>query len=364
MLSFEGKSALAGDRSNGFDYLRILLAISIIAWHSVSVSYGADFEAKYMIPIRSLVLFLVPSFFALSGYLVAGSLFRTDHLPTFLTLRALRIFPALCCEVVISAMIIGPALTSLPLADYFSSHQFSKYFLNIFGYIQYYLPGVFQNNHYAAVNNQLWTIPFELECYIAIGLLYILTLHRRPRLFLGVLFLCTIALTAHRVMISSEDLTFKPSGRFAVAAFLWGVLAFCLRDKIIHNGYLFVLALLTAWFSLFWREGEFFAAPAIAYMTIYIGLCDFKKTFILRAGDVSYGIYLYGFAIQQAVYQLTPAHYRSWAENFIVSLAIALFVGYLSWTYVESKVLNKKKAAIKFIRSLTDRISPWRVRMD
>jgi peptidoglycan/LPS O-acetylase OafA/YrhL len=360
MLSLQSKSALANDRSNGFDYLRILLAVMIIGWHAVSVSYGGQFETKYLGPLRPLVLFMVPAFFALSGYLVAGSLFRTDHLPTFLTLRALRIFPALCCEVIISALIIGPLLTSLPLAEYFSSPVFSKYFLNIFGYIQYYLPGVFENNHYAMVNNQLWTIPYELECYIAIGVLYLLTLHSRPKLFLGILLFCTLALTARRMMVDMGGFDFRPTGRFAVAAFLWGVLAFCLRDRIAHNKYIMIICVVLAWCCLQWREGEFLAAPAIAYVTIYLGLCEFKKTFVLRAGDVSYGVYLYGFAIQQAVYQLTPPQYRSWAENFIVSLAIALCCGYLSWTYVESKVLHKKKAAINFVRSWTDRLSPSR----
>lgn len=356
MISLERKSALAADRSNGFDYLRISLAILIIAWHSLSVSYGDKVESQYFASIRPLVLFMVPSFFALSGYLVAGSLFRTDHLPTFLTLRALRIFPALCCEVVISAIIIGAALTTLPLNEYFSDKIFLKYILNIFGYIQYYLPGVFENNHYSVVNNQLWTIPYELECYIAISAFYLLTLHKRPYVFLGILIVCTLAFTARRMMLDIGYLNFRPGGKFVVAAFLWGVLAFCIRDKIAHNKYIFIVSIIVSWVCVGWANGEFLAAPAIAYVTIYIGLCDFKRTFLLKAGDISYGIYLYGFVIQQAVYQLTPIEYRSWGENFVVSLLIAICFGYLSWTYVESKVMTKKKTVIKFVRSVTTRV--------
>ena len=361
MLTLAKKSALAGDRSNGFDYLRILLSVFIIAWHSVSVSYGGEYESAYFMSLRPMVIFLVPSFFALSGYLVAGSLFRTDHLPTFLTLRVLRIFPALCCEVIISAVIIGAALTTLPLKEYLSSPIFIKYFLNVFGYIQYYLPGVFESNHYSMVNNQLWTIPFELECYIAIALLYVFTLHKRPYIFLGLLVLATAVFTAIRMKFDVEFLHFKPTGKFAVAAFLWGVLAFCLREKIVHNRYIFAVSFAVFWLCTQTFEGDYLAAPAIAYMTVYIGLCDFRKTFVLKAGDISYGIYLYGFVIQQAVYQLTPVQYRSWGENFIVSLAVAVFFGYLSWTYVESKVLSKKKAAIKFVQSVAEKFSPVRV---
>jgi hypothetical protein len=32
-------------------------------------------------------------------------------------------------------------------------------------------------------------------------------------------------------------------------------------------------------------------------------------------------------------------------------------VGYLSWTYIEEKVLNRKKDALKFVKSVTDRLS-------
>ena len=360
MLSLQNKSALAQDRSNGFDYLRIILAVLIVAWHSVSISYGSSIEAQYFIPIRPMVLFMVPAFFALSGYLVAGSLYRTDHLPTFLTLRALRIFPALCCEVVISALIIGAALTTLPLKEYLTDRTLLRYFLNIFGYIHYFLPGVFADNISARVNNQLWTIPFELECYILIGVLYLATLHKKTTAFLGLLIAATITVTVVGLMQGTSPAGFQPSGRFAVASFLWGVLAYALREKIPHNRYIFVACIVYSWIMLQWREGEYLSAPAIAYVTVYIGLCDFRKTFVLWAGDISYGIYLYGFTIQQAVYQLTPPEFRSWAENFLVSIIIACGVGYLSWTYVESKVLMRKKAVVKFVRSLTDRFQPSR----
>jgi peptidoglycan/LPS O-acetylase OafA/YrhL len=54
-------------------------------------------------------------FFALSGFLVAGSPERSKTLLTFLGLRAIRIYPALGVEVVLSALLIGTAVTTLPL---------------------------------------------------------------------------------------------------------------------------------------------------------------------------------------------------------------------------------------------------------
>src|SRR5471030_2740487 len=272
-----------------------------------------------------------------------------------MTLRVLRIFPALCCEVVISALIIGATLTTLPIKEYLASPMLHSYFLNVLGIIHYTLPGVFAGNHTDSVNGQLWTIPYELECYIAIAVLYVLTLHRRPRVFVALLVVLTVLATARGFTKGLGDFNFKPSGRFAVWAFLWGVALYTLREKITHNKFALVACVAFAWLMLQWREGEYFAAPAIAYITIYIGLIDFKKSFVLWAGDISYGIYLYGFAIQQAVYQILP-DFRAWHENFIISLSVACVFGYLSWTFIESKVMDRKNVAIQFVKSFSDRI--------
>lgn len=360
MASLAQKSLLASHRSTGFDYVRIVLAIAIIAWHSVLVTMGPAAEIPfYSGPLRPMLHFLVPSFFALSGYLVAGSLLRTDHLPTFLALRVLRIFPALCCEVVISALIIGPLLTTLPLADYFADRGFHRYFYNAIGEIRYFLPGVFASNMTATVNVQLWTIPYELKCYIGISLVSWLTLHRRPRLFVALLIAATLLLT---VMNYSHfwvmDYARRPTGRSVMLAFLWGVAFHLLRTKIPHSIYLFCAALAASWMFLQQPETEFLASPALAYVTVYVGLLQIRRTFLLLAGDISYGIYLYGFVIQQAVYQLLP-NYRAWHENFLISLAISCVFGYVSWVSVESPVLGKKKVVVQFVKSLSDRLEAF-----
>jgi peptidoglycan/LPS O-acetylase OafA/YrhL len=354
MSSLEQQSVLASHRPTGFDYLRIILSVAIIAWHSVLVCYGAAAELPfYTGSLRPLIEFLVPSFFALSGFLVAGSLVRTEHLPTFLTLRVLRIFPALCCEVVISALLIGVLLTSLPLTEYFSHPIFARYFLNILGEIQYYLPGVFEQNNSKVVNVQLWTIPYELKCYILISVVFLLSLHRRPMAFLGLLIAATLVFTVMNFTYWEMYYAARPSGRSVVWAFLWGVAIYLLREKIPHSFSLFCSALAATWLLLQWPETDFLAAPAVAYVTVYIGLLNLRRTPVLWAGDISYGIYLYGFAIQQATYQLLP-DFRAWHENFLISLALASAVGYLSWKGVELPVLNQKKVVIAAVKAWTD----------
>jgi hypothetical protein len=72
-------------------------------------------------------------------------------------------------------------LTALPLAAYFSDQQFWSYFLNIVGHIQFLLPGVFRDTpFFEAVNVSLWTVPYELECCLALTALPMFGLIHRP----------------------------------------------------------------------------------------------------------------------------------------------------------------------------------------
>jgi hypothetical protein len=59
--------------------------------------------------------------------LVAGSLERSKTLLTFLGLRVIRIYSALAVEVVLSAFLIGAAVTAFPLERYFRDPLFLNY---------------------------------------------------------------------------------------------------------------------------------------------------------------------------------------------------------------------------------------------
>ena len=58
--------------------------------------------------------------FALSGYLVAGSLERSKTILTFIGLRVIRIYPALAVKVALSALLIGTAVTNASFGRLFS----------------------------------------------------------------------------------------------------------------------------------------------------------------------------------------------------------------------------------------------------
>jgi Acyltransferase family len=108
------------NRPSGFDYMRLILALGVIWSHSrlLTNDWGniSPFFAHISAPF---IAFLLPMFFALSGFLVAGSLERSNTLVTFLGLRVFRIMPALTVEVLLSALVLGPMLTTLPFTGLF-----------------------------------------------------------------------------------------------------------------------------------------------------------------------------------------------------------------------------------------------------
>ncbi|MEI9994075.1 MAG: acyltransferase [Rhizomicrobium sp.] len=338
---------LTNSRSSGFDYLRIVLSVSVIAYHSFEVCYGPGiFKSVGVSPFRFLVGFILPSFFCLSGFLVAGSMLRVKDLLSFYALRGMRIFPALAVEVLLSALIIGPLLTVIPVGQYFSSPMFFFYFLNVLGDIHFYLPGLFVTNPMPAVNAQLWTIPYELECYVLIGLAAFFGLLKRRRAFVWAVIGLTVATYSWRILRHGLPTNFTiATGQALAIAFLVGVAFYLYRDKVRLNPILFAASVAIYCILLPFPAAALLLPFPAGYMTVYLGLTNPPKIGLLKSGDYSYGLYLYGYPVQQVVSQLLP-QYRFWYVNLALSLLIAGAVAYCSWTFVESKILGHKKLII------------------
>jgi peptidoglycan/LPS O-acetylase OafA/YrhL len=335
-----------GGRSTGFDYLRLTLAVSIMLWHAFGLSYGLPYVIDLMNGwLRPVIGMILPIFFALSGFLVAGSLERSAGLTTFAGLRVLRIFPALVVEVGLSALILGPLLTQYSLTSYFGSSAFHAYFLNMLGDIRYELPGLFLENPVpSTVNGQLWTIPFELKCYVLLSALALLTLVKRRFGFLAILGMLCLPFAVVKFVFFPDDVdpTGLVPGNILVLCFLAGVALYLYKDAVPWRGDLFILSAVMAFGCFSVRNGDYFAPIPVAYLTVYLGLLNPNSAWLGRTGDYSYGIYLYGYVIQQAV--AGWGHWtHHWYVNFPISLLIATTFAALSWNLVERPALKLKR---------------------
>ncbi len=345
-VTLQARMALARAHPQGFDYLRLLLALAVVVWHTVATCYGpAVQDVAWSGWRRPFIALILPMFFALSGFLVAGSLERCKTLAAFLALRVLRLVPALGVEVTLSALLIGPLFTTLALGDYFADPATHAYFLNIIGDIHYELPGVFPANPIPYVlNAQLWTVPYELECYIALALLSVVGLHRHRRAFTAVFAALQVAafLLALRHLSFTAHVQGPASGRTLVLCFLAGVTLYLNRRHVAHSHGLAALSLVATLGLLAVPTGEVFIALPAAYLTVYLGVLDPSRPAFMRSGDYSYGLFLYGFPIQQAVAATGP-----WGRDPLISIGVcvplaALFAA-ASWHGVEKHALKLRR---------------------
>ncbi len=345
--------------------MRLVLAVLVVIGHSLWIS--GDDKSGFVFPfgLNKIRPYLVLSmFFSLSGFLVAASLVRVKKIHLFIILRALRIAPALIVEVVISSLIIGPLLTTTNLGDYFSSREFASYQLNMIGWPHYLLPGVFQGHPISrTVNGSIWTVPYEAECYIALAIFGVLGIVRSPRgYFCGFLAL-TIVLCILEAATPSAIRAPTATGRQLVLFFLAGVLLYLNRNSIVFSKYIAILSVIAIVPTITSQIFIYISVFPVAYLTAYIGLLRPPKIPIIFKGDYSYGVYLYAFPIQQAVFQLF-SYGATWWGNLVISLLTVSMFAAFSWHIVEKPALRFKRLLIehKQPRTSTEMISPDKTR--
>jgi peptidoglycan/LPS O-acetylase OafA/YrhL len=279
-------------------------------------------------------------------------LLRSKTIHEFLTLRVLRLIPALAFEVAISALILGPLLTVFIWRDYFSSHLFRAYWLNIVGDIHFQLPGLFLNNPDPnLVNGQLWTIPVELKCYLAITAMFLIGIARARWRMAALLALCIAAFPLAE-MIQGKD-PFNPFGvslstKIMIESFLVGVAIYLFRDRLPLSRGLGLTSAVLAFLCLGNNYAAYVACLPIGYLTVWLGLSNTPRTIISRIGDYSYGIYIYGYTIQQAYSYLFP-NFRIWWANFVISLTVTFVCAAVSWHLVEKPVLEHRRDAVAVV---------------
>jgi peptidoglycan/LPS O-acetylase OafA/YrhL len=346
----QSKSVYIADRiretkghANGFDYLRLSLAMAIVLVHSTGASYGLMADLAIWRGAQSLFPHMIlPMFFALSGFLVAGSLERCQTLVSFFGLRILRISPALAVEVTLSAILFGPMLTSLGLSAYFTDPRFYSYFLNIVGDIHYRLPGVFAHNPIPfIVNGQLWTVPVELQCYLALGALAAIGVLRNRRLLLVVVVIGQ-ALWAWQALKGGTTENVGANGPVLTLCFLTGILFAAYKDQIVYSRNLFILSVGVCVLLLSIPRGIYCVVVPASYVTVYLGLLNPPKLKYLFSGDYSYGLYLYGYPVQQAFASLGPWTHH-WYLNALVCVPTSFLVAFLSWHIVEKRCLALRR---------------------
>lgn len=340
----------------GFDVLRILLAGVIFLGHAKWLAGIPGYDPLHVSQAtmlnhggwegwkRGIQESFVPAFFALSGFLVTGSALKVRVTSTFIAHRALRIFPALIVETTLSAILLGLFVTTLTPAAYFSSPETFRYMGNMVGWITFHLPGVFTSNPApGVVNANLWTLPSEGACYAVAALLMASGILYRRNL-VTVLFL--IVSVAFAILNGFTDFSVTATTMAPCAVtyyFVIGAIFFHWREKLPVSWPLFIVSGVIGYLLQSGHHMIYLAAPFVTYCTVMFGMLPIPKLKVLASGDYSYGIYLYGFPITQAVVWAFPVlRGHPWGVFAVAGLLTCAFAAF-SWHVIEKHALAMKK---------------------
>lgn len=282
-------------------------------------------------------------FFSISGYLVMQSWTNDPHFTRFFAKRALRIFPALVICTLLSAFVLGPALTTLDLAAYFQHPVTWGYLDNIYLYITYPLPGVFATNRLPhAVNGSIWSLPVEFFMYAVIALVGLL---KAPRWAWLLLSLAMVALSAAWARTSPDMLVFYRTDlrQVVICGTYFVIGAAFYRYQISRFFNLSTVGTLTIFWMCLSFSADFFIVGSwfiLPFITLGFGLTKGHWISKITRYDYSYGIYIYAFPVQQTLVHLYPQ--QSLREHLLSATAITLALAAASWHLVESKALKLK----------------------
>ena len=331
----------------GFNTIRVALALAVMLDHSVELSSDTGHLFVFSPSVVGARMFIVPAFFGLSGFLVTGSMIRLRNVLTFGTFRALRIFPALALEVVLSAVLLGGLLTNLPAKEYFTDPAFFAYFRNIVGNIHFTLPGVFidparTNSNW--VNGSLWTVPSEMYCYISLGILMIIGIAYKKVGMLAFLVLATLFLV---VLAEVRQMFYIGVAHWTtlILCFYAGAVLFLYRERVPSSGWLAVLGIVGFEIGVY----SPFPVPiilgpiSVTYVICFFGMQKLWRNPLYFPGDYSYGIYLYGFPIEQTVVWASRVT-AAWWQVFLVATTITIGIAMFSWHVIEKPALDLRSS--------------------
>ena len=336
--------------NNNLDLIRLILACLVIVGH-LPILNGDD--KLWIDPIGHFFTFTysaawsVKLFFFISGLLVTNSLLSKKSVTQFLLSRIFRIIPALFFVLIITTFIIGPLVTAVSVSTYFSNLGHLKYiFNNLLFKTDYYLPGVFSNNLYKdVVNGSLWSLSYEVECYIALLGSFLILQHQKP-VYWKYVVLIILADTILPYKFIVGWLGKNPDIYLLPAIFSFGALLAVYADHVEAN-WKMASGLFLLFFIL--KNSDFVHITFIlasCLLLIPIASNKWILKFKLRY-DLSYGVYLWGFLVQQTLY-----HYWghiSAALHCLVALIISIILAFITHIWIE-------KPFMEFGRYVYDRV--------
>lgn len=350
---------LAGNR-NSLGVIRLVLASSVIFSHAFYTGgWGHDPFVDFTRGQESIGGLAVLGFFAISGYLITKSGLRADALQ-FIWRRALRIFPAFWTVLIVAAFGVGPFVwlsMGRPLSSYlsFSSGGPFHYVIRNIDLTmrQYGVYDIFADttpygeSAGSVFNGSLWTLSYEWGAYLIIFAFVIFGVLKRAQILVPALTAFYFVLeVAHTILPNSNGEILAYFGdHYRVSLpliFLYGACLAIYSRKVVLDWRLALMAVLIIAGTL--RLGGFsvIGYPAVAYFVMWLAAAlPAKLHWIGAKNDYSYGMYVYGFLVQQTTAYFGWYHWGYWLWT-LACVVITAGCAWLSWHGVEKWAFSLK----------------------
>jgi peptidoglycan/LPS O-acetylase OafA/YrhL len=345
-------------RSNALNAWRLALATGVILYHAWPLTgRPLTFEPAHQLLRDGWV----DGFFAISGFLITRSWFGKPRLRDYFVARGLRILPGLWACLVVTALAIAPIAVAIKGGSatklLLSRAPFEYIFENsAVLLLKSDIAGTPSGVPYFGLwNGSLWTLYWEVLCYLVIAGLGVLGLLRRrwaiPALLALVVYWSTAmppyntfgeippSVRPHIDAATQRLITNETAARFAVM-FLAGALLYRFRNVIPARWSLVALSLAIVLAASLLPNYRVIAAIPLAYAIIVSGALIRNERLMLRT-DLSYGVYIYAFPIQQLLVIGGLAFLNPFVFAVIAAIA-TLPLAALSWFLVEKPATSLK----------------------
>ena len=324
-------------RNNSLNFLRLVFALAVIVSHTWPLGgYGPDPTFAH----QNLGIWAVIGFFAISGYLIAASRLHTS-MTAFLLRRVLRIYPGYLVCLVVVALGFAPLSQALGTGSVQWSSSATYMLHNVLlkvsqENIQHTLTGAPYGTSW---NGSLWTLIYEFLCYLAIGALLSITRRwRRPLVVAAFVALAALATLEQHVGNEGSLWAFA----FLGSVFFAGSLIAVFAARIPLDWRLALVAIVLAVVGGEVQQVTWIAAFPAAYACMWLGTAlPFQH--IGRRNDISYGVYIYAFPVQQIVLVCLGARHLPVGAAVMLSVVATLPFAAASWFLVEHRALALKR---------------------
>lgn len=336
---------MSGTRENNFGIIRLMGAVMVIIGHMYTL-LGQGVPTLLWNSVNSIG---VAIFFTIGGYLITLSWLREPKFKTYIIKRVFRIFPALIVCILLSVIVIGPLMTNLPINEYYSNPLTWAYMKNCLLYIHYALPGVFADNIcVGTVNGSIWCLPVEFLMYLLIPI-YISLGSKLPekmqKWYYGIATVLVIVAGSvwttwyydtHFVFYGMD---FSQIMQIVPYYFIGSLFAVCKLEKILNLQIAMVVTIFASGMCFLPAPFCFLAQYlVIPYVILSLALAAKPVFSVFNKIDISYGMFLFGFIIQQMLIQIFV--HRGWTLNVWILMTLSILLSGIMGSLTE-KIVEK-----------------------